>query len=128
MNASPAVGTVARCAETGAQFVITREGCSFNYATNSAGDIISDAGVDIRERRELLDRGRPFGCYVSSDGRSVTGWKGNILGAVVYHSIYRGGWGRSEIHCWTVRDVHGGLWHGRNAGNGMCINLRAIKA
>ena len=80
MHASPPLGSVQTCAETGERFTIARDGCSFNYATTREGAIISDKGVDIRERRELLDRSRPFTCYLSSDGRHVTGWKGNILG------------------------------------------------
>lgn len=125
-TASPELGSTALCAETGQPFTIARDGCSFNYATNAAGEIISDAGVDIRERRELVDRSRPFGCYVASDGKHVTGWKGNVLGTIVEQSSHRNNWG-ARIHCYRVRDVHGAHWQGRNAGPGMCIILRASK-
>lgn len=120
------VGDSITCAETGRTFFAQRDGCSFNYATDSAGRVYSDEGVDIRERRALLDRSKPFGCYVSGDGRRVTGWKGNTLGHVIMRSSYRGSFG-GRVYCWTVIDVHGGAWHGRNSGEGMCITLRPSK-
>lgn len=72
-------------------------------------------------RRELLDRSKPFCCYLSSDGKHVTGWKGNILGDVTYSRTIRltraSFTHGSTIQCVRVRDVHGGYWYGRgNAG------------
>lgn len=124
---SPAIGSVQTCAETGEQFTIARDGCSFNYATTREGAIISDKGVDIRERRELLDRSRPFACYLSSDGKHVTGWKGNILGTVTRESESRTGWHGSTITHIRATDCHGNEWHGKGAGRGMCITLRPCK-
>lgn len=118
-------GQTLTCTETGKQFIAARDGITTNYARNAAGEVFSDEGVDIRERRELLDRSRPFFCYVSGDGRRVTGWKGNKLGEVVSSSV-GGGFGGRLLHV-RVRDVHGGLWHGKGAGAGMCITLRAMK-
>ena len=122
------IGDVLTCAETGKTFIAAQDGITFNYAQDHAGNVYSDEGVDIRERRELLDRSRPFGCYISGDGKHATGWKGNILGTVIAHSSARNGWASSEIHYWRVRDVHGHEWYGRNAGTGMFIALRATKA
>ena len=119
------IGDTLTCSETGAQFIAARDGCSVNYARNNAGDIFSDAGVDIRERRELSNRKGPFFCYVSSDMRHVTGWKGNKLGEIVSRCI-GGGFGGKMLHV-RVRDVHGGMWHGKGAGAGMCITLRPMK-
>ena len=127
MHASPPLGSVQTCAETGERFTIARDGCSFNYATTREGAIISDKGVDIRERRELLDRSRPFSCYLSSDGKHVTGWKGNILGTVTRESESRNGWHGSTIACIRVTDCHGAEWHGRGPGRGMYVTLRACK-
>lgn len=125
-TSSPAIGATVTCAETGRAFIVARDGCSFNYATDAAGRIYSDEGVNIRERRELLDRTRPFGCYISGDGKRVTGWKGNTLGTVVRSSRIRNPFG-GYLLAVTVCDVHGGYWHGRGAGEGMCITLRASK-
>lgn len=120
------IGDTLTCAETGARFVAASDGFTFNYATNAQGEVFSDAGVDARERRAMLDRSRPFACYVSSDGHSVTGWKGNILGAIVASTKTRAGFGGDMLEV-TVRDVHGSYWHGRGAGRGMYITLRASK-
>lgn len=126
MQAHPPVGSVVICAETKKPFTVARDGCSYNYATNKAGEIISDKGVDIRERRELSHRHAPFACYVSSHGDHVTGWKGNILGQIVHSSTICNPFG-GHLLAVTVRDVHGGYWHGRGAGRGMSILLRPSK-
>jgi hypothetical protein len=73
------IGDPLTCAETGKQFTAAIDGCSTNYARTVAGEVLSDEGVTIREKRELLDRSRPFGCYLSGDGRTVTTWKGVAL-------------------------------------------------
>ena len=121
------VGQTVTCAETGKQFTIERQGMTFNYATDAQGNVYSDEGVDIRERRELLDRSKPFTCYLSSDGKHVTGWKGNILGTVTYESTSRTGFYGSKLTHIRVRDVHGAGWYGKGSGRGMCINLRPMK-
>lgn len=113
------IGDTLTCAEAGKQFIAQRDGCCFNYAIDREGRVYSDEGVDIRERRALLDRSKPFGCYVSCDGQIVTGWKGNKLGDIVG--------GRGSLQRFRVRDVHGNWWTGRGAGAGMCCTLRAMK-
>lgn len=122
-----ALGSLVTCSETGQPFTIARDGLTFNYATTRDGSILSDAGVDIRERRELLNRSRPFACYLSSDGRHVTGWKGNILGVVTYESESRTGFHRSAITHIRVTDCHGAQWHGKGSGRDMCIRLHASR-
>ena len=126
------IGDTVTCAETGKSFVVARDGCSFNYAIRNGGaEIVSDEGVNLAERRALLDRSKPFVAYVSSDGKHVTGWKGNVLGAIVSTNqirltrlSYTHG---KHIYCYRVRDVHGAYWFGR--GNpGICITLRAMNA
>lgn len=124
---SPNVGDVVTCAETGEQFTIARDGCSFNYATTRAGEVLNDRGVDIREKRELLDRSKPFFCYVSGNGQHVTGWKGNTLGNVQAYAESSSGWQGATIARFQVVDVHGQRWSGRGAGRGMCCTLRAMK-
>ena len=126
MQAHPPIGSVAICAETKKPFTIARDGCSFNCATNQAGEIISDEGVDIRERREMSHRHAPFDCHVSTHGDRVTGWKGNTLGHVLRSSLIRNPFGGHQLAV-TVRDVHGGYWHGRGAGRGMLIRLHPSK-
>ena len=126
----PNIGDTVKCAETGRDFVVARDGCSFNYATSQSGEILSDIGVDIRERRELLDRSKPFAGYLSSDGKRFTGWKGNILGTVTRSTLVRLT-RASHVHgkyirAVQVRDVHGGMWHGRGS-EGICITLRPLK-
>jgi hypothetical protein len=123
----PNVGDTVTCSETGETFTIEQQGCSFNYAQKRSGEIYSDKGVDLIERRELLDRSKPFTCYVSSDEKNVTGWKGNILGTIISRSRTARRWNYPAMVSIRVRDVHGGLWHGRGQGAGMCITLRPLK-
>lgn len=124
------VGDTLTCTETGKTFTAEQQGCTFNYATNAQGQVFSDEGVAIRERRELLDRSKPFGCYLSTDGRLVTGWKGNMLGAVAWWNpceltrrSYTHGESYRSVH---VVDVHGAHWHGRGSP-GVYITLRPCK-
>jgi hypothetical protein len=132
------IGKAITCAETGKVFIgaVAANGFTTNYATSYAGGLhkapeyLSDEGVDIRERRELLDRSKPFYCYVSSDGKHVGGWKGNVLGTITSATNYRLTrtsyiHGRT-INFYRVTDVHGGLWTGR--GNpGIAIKLHPSK-
>lgn len=121
------LGSVQTCAETGKQFVVQSDGCSFNYATTSAGEILSDEGVHIRACRELLDRTRPFTGYLSRDGKQFTGWKGNVLGTVTHETKSRTGFNGSEITHIRVRDVHGAYWFGKGAGRSMVVTLHPMK-
>jgi len=121
------LGATVNCHITGISFITARDGCSFNYAWDREGNIISDEGVDISERNKLLDRTKPFFCYLSGDGKHVTGWKGNILGDVIWHSVSCTGFNRSSITHIRVVDVHGAKWHGKGSGRGMCITIRGNK-
>ena len=130
MITSPQLGQVVTCAETGKKFKITSDGFSSNFALDAAGNIFSDEGVNIREMRELLDRSKPFNCYLSMDGKHVTGWKGNVLGDVIRKStviLTRISHTHGKyIYAVQVRDVHGGRWYGRGSP-GICISLRPTK-
>jgi hypothetical protein len=127
----PNIGETIICSETGRAFVVATDGCSFNYARDKDGNLLSDEGVDIRERRELLNRAAPFVCYLSSDGNNVTGWKGNKLGEVIrsrHCELTRQSCthSRASFRSVRVRDVHGGEWYGRGSP-GIAIVLRACK-
>jgi hypothetical protein len=128
---APEVGQTVTCAETGKAFVITSDGFTFNYARAwDSDEILSDAGVDIRERRDLLtrhDRREPFGCYLSDNEGTITGWKGNKLGQVLRATASRSGFHGSRLVFVRVRDVHGNEWHGKGSGGGMSITLRPCK-
>jgi hypothetical protein len=127
MNTHPRIGSRVTCAETGLPFVVAREGCSFNYATNAKGEILSLDGAYERDKRELLDRSRPYTCYLSSDGRHVTNWIGRILGDVMQETLSKNGFNGSHIVSVRVRDIHGAWWHGRGSGRSMILNLRPMK-
>jgi hypothetical protein len=128
VNGHPVItmGQTLACAETGKQFIAARDGCSTNFAWGSNNEIFSDEGVNIREKRELLDRIKPFYCYLSNDGKTVGGWKGNVLGHVEWLTHGAVGFARNGCYV-SVIDVHGNKWYGKNAGKGMCITLRARK-
>ena len=124
------IGQTLTCHETGKTFVAAIDGCTTNYAINDAGEIFSDEGVDLAQKRDLLDRTKPFLCYVSSDGKAVTGWKGNILGKVVQKIPCRltrkSHWHGKDYSSVRVQDCHGGLWYGRGSA-GLAITLRPMK-
>ena len=122
------VGETVECAETGKRFTVETDGFTFNYACDQAGNVYSDEGVDLRERRALLDRSKPFTCYLSSDGKRVTGWKGNTLGHVTQSSTSRTGFHGSSLTHVRVTDIHGAHWHGKGSGRGMCITIRPSKS
>lgn len=122
------IGDVLTCAETGKAFIAARDGCTVNYARNDKGETFSDEGVDICEKRRLLNRSETFYCYVSSDGKTVGGWKGNPLGMINSYNESRSGWNGGTIARFRVIDVHGNYWSGRGAGRGMCCTLRPMKA
>jgi len=125
VNGNPIIeiGQILTCTETGKQFAAASDGFTYNYARDREGNLFSDEGVDIREKRVLLDRSKPFCCYLSRDGQHVTGWKGNILGRVTWSSESRG----SRLTHVRVTDVHGNPWHGKGAGSGMFIRLHPSK-
>lgn len=56
MQSQSLMGQVLTCHETGKRFLAARDGVSMNYATDSEGRTYSDEGVDLCERRGLLDR------------------------------------------------------------------------
>ena len=130
VNGNPIIeiGQILTCTETGKQFAAASDGFTYNYARDREGNLYSDEGVDIREKREMSDRSKPFCCYLSSDGRTVGGWKGNILGRVTWSSESRTGWHGSRLTHVRVTDVHGNSWHGKGAGSGMFIRLHPSKA
>lgn len=119
------IGVEITCAETGKRFIGASDGFTTNYAHGPYGSLFSDEGVNLRERRALLDRIKPFSCYVSEDGQRITGWKGNELGKVIL-SWRIGNTRTNELSAYRVRDCHGGFWHGRGSP-GMCINLSPTK-
>ena len=105
------IGDSLTCAETGKQFTAKSDGFTFNYARDAKNNVFSDEGVNIRETRQLLDRTKPFYCYVASDGRTVGGWKGNTLGTVYEYGESRAGWNGGTIARFRVLDIHGQWWN-----------------
>ena len=105
--------------------------CGAVFADTVSYGIFSDSMVcysccHARDVTEMRDRTKPFCAYISSDNLRVSNWPGAKLGDVVSCSNYRNNIG-ARIYCYSVRDIHGKYWHGRNSGAGMCILLRASK-
>jgi len=123
------LGDTLTCAETGKQFIAAACGITTNYAHDREGNVYSDEGVDIGERRALLDRSKPFTGYLSEDAYKLTGWKGNVLGRVTRTStvkVARRSYAHGPVLAVRVIDIHGGEWFGRGSP-GMCITLRPCK-
>lgn len=121
------VGDTFICPETGKTITVARDGCSYNYAYTSEGGPVSDEGVHIRSLRALAARNGPFTCYLSGDGKTVTGWKGDVLGTVHNLDKCRHPWmHRNEAYySFTVRTANG-LWYGRGS-RGMAVAIRPKK-
>jgi len=125
------IGKVITCAETGKTFLGATVGVSTNYATDSYGNYYSDEGVDLRERKELLDTSKPYFAYISCDGYYITGWKGNNLMRIISSvtcKLTRMSYTHSAESYKSIRaiDDNGQVWYGRGSA-GFCVTLRAIK-
>lgn len=79
------------------------------------------------DKRQLLDRTKPFCAYVSCDGETLSNWPGDPLGKIHSYSESRAGWHGGTIARFHVRDCHGQWWQGRGAGKGMACTLRPMK-
>jgi len=114
--------------------------CTSGYGC-STGVIVGETrdGVKIEQSRaicyacchahdleQLRDTSKPFTAYVSSDGRQITNWPGAALMRIYSHHTGRAGFG-GNLHYYRAVDLHGQHWHGKNSGEGMCINLRACR-
>lgn len=121
------LGAVHVCHETGLEFVTARDGCTFNYCLDRDNNIYSDDGANLSQLRELSNRSKPLGCYLSSDGKHITTWKGFKLGSVTCESVSSTGWHGSKITHISVIDAHGMPWYGKGSGRGMHIVIRPAK-
>jgi hypothetical protein len=89
---------------------------------------VADAEAIQRESMRVAhSAGTLFVAYVDAGGCQVTTWHGTVLGEVTRHGSNSAGFGGSARHDYTVRDVHGNMWHGHNAGPGLAIRLRPSK-
>lgn len=104
-----------------------RNSTGTGYALTVNHEMLCYRCADEMQRADMLDRSRPFNCYISGDGKRATTWTGGALGEVVHADYSTNGWHGSRVYSYRVRDVHGNMWHGRNGGAGMCITLRPMK-
>jgi hypothetical protein len=123
---SPEVGSTVICAETGKAFTVERQGISFNYGYDSENRIYSDEGILVRTKRQIKDHKALINVYVSGDCKTVTSWKGEKLGRIVWSEVKRSGFAGRLLHI-NVADEFGGFWYGKGSGPGMCITLRPSK-
>jgi len=105
------------------------DGIGTGYAVERETDsVLCYPCADNRQVAKLRnERVSTFPGYMSCDGKKFTTWTGGELGTVTRHTESRSGFHGSMIHYWTVRDVHGNYWHGRNGGPGMCVSLRRYR-
>lgn len=97
------------------------------YGIDAGGGMHCYSCCHLRDISQLKDRTKPFGAYLSSDGKTVSTWPGDALGTVHSHGVARNGWHGSEIHRFHVQDAHGAWWQAWGPGKGMYCTLRAIK-
>lgn len=96
------------------------DGCKYETGTMYVNGKSFDAGgAWVGHGKALV--------YVSSDGRSVTGWGGLKMGDCRETGRFRG-FHRSWVHCYRVTGLDGRTWCGRGSGPGMLLRLREAKA
>lgn len=121
------IGQTLVCHKTGKSFIATVDGCTTNYATDTEGNAYSDEGINPIDMERIRDHSKPIGAYISSDGKNITGWKGNILAKITQMSTSRTGWHGSDITHIRAVDQFGGRWYGKGSGRGMYITIRPVK-
>jgi hypothetical protein len=117
------------CDDCGQAIVRPADSCGTGYATTRDGRVVCYPCADTRERKALtdLEPGQPFGAYLSGDGRAVTTWTGGLLATVTRLAGHRTGFHRSEIVYVRAVTLDGKRLHGRGAGRGMLLTIRACK-
>ena len=128
------VGRCLRCHETGAVFTGAVDGCSVNYASDAAGWLYCDAGVNAAVLRRIADpSARVIYAYVSGDGSQITGWKGSVLMQVTRARAAALPFGRrrswvhgTEYTTYHARDAAGGMWWGKSSPY-VSITMRRLK-
>lgn len=121
------IGQTLVCHKIRKSFIAAVDGCTTNYATDTEGNAYSDEGINLIDMERIRDHSKPIGAYISSDGKNITGWKGNILAKITQTSTSRTGWYGSIITHIRAVDQYGGCWHGKGAGCGMYITIRPMK-
>lgn len=125
MEVSEILGTVFICADCQTSITIVKEGCSFNYATKRSGEKVCNCCVKKEEIRHIENDEKVF-AYLSSDGASITDWKGNILAKVVRNWDISNNFG-GKITCIRAITTSGRKLHGKGPGEGMYIRLQPCK-
>lgn len=129
------VGKMIRCHETCAVFQGDVDGITVNYAQDGAGWLYSDAGVCIRQARDMSSPAtRVYTAYVSSDGLKLVGWKGNVLARVTLSRPTPLPFGRRwsfwhgrEMTLYHFCDPQGHNWWGKSSP-GLAINVYRLKS
>lgn len=119
--------TILTCTETGKTFLAKSEsGSTTNYAKDKYGNIFSNEGVYIGLKRTVTED-KVIGCYVSSDGKTIQGWKTEqVLGKVFCRYTRNNGFCGKLDHI-EVRMFDGSIWKGKyNAKTMQCVTLRKV--
>ena len=119
--------TVLTCHKTGKKFTVQRDGCSFNYATDSKGNYYSDEGVYLALKDEVLKDTKIF-AYADLNKRIIQGWKSeHTIGKILCHYTRSNGFCGKMDHI-EVKMFDGSLWKGKFKSESMqCVTLRKCK-
>ena len=119
--------TVLTCHKTSKQFIAKQDGCTYNYAKDSKGNIYSDEGVYLSLKDEVLTQSK-IGAYAILESKTIQGWKNeHILGKIICHYVANSGFcGKMDFI--EVRMFDGSLWKGKFKSSSMqCVTLRKCK-
>lgn len=104
------------------------EECAVGYAVNSVTGATMCYPCSDAKEREYMRTHDTIGCYVSSDGKSLTTWPGGKLARVYRLAKIRHNMAHEMYSVGATCDDDGSHWHGRGLGQGMCITMRRSKA
>lgn len=107
------------------------KGCNWLSAEEAAHPDYAACNNEMRGRVEqyeiIRDMPERFAAYVSSDGKHITVWTGDVLGTCEMGAPFRAGWGNTKQY--SIRaTINGVRYVGRGQGEGMCVMLRKSRA
>lgn len=126
MNITPTLAPILDCGHTASEHSTFTTG----YGTDANGKRHCYDCCQERDTAYMRERGR-IDAYLSSDGKTVTGWPGYALLTVTREWITSaGGFAACTpiTRVWAADDA-GTRWHGRGPGRGMYMRLtRSVDA
>jgi hypothetical protein len=98
--------------------------------TAAACTYACNASTSAQEVAEFKTReAAPYTAYLSSDGKRITTWTGETLGAIISTGtpIKSRGWDTNTHTPFRARCIDGRVYFGRHNGGGVYLRMRPLK-